>query len=181
MEDKIILGFTGLMACGKGTAAKYLKEKYGADTFRFSTMLRDVLDRLYLPQSRENFQIISPLLRETFGQDLMAKVIAKDVESADSKIIAIDGMRRPADIEYLKKISGFRMVAIEVDAKVRYERLKVRAENPGDAEKTWEQFQKEHEAETEIYIPELMKQADVVIDNNSSLEDLYKQLDKLVN
>ena len=104
MEDKIILGFTGLMACGKGTAAKYLAEKYNADTFRFSTMLRDVLDRLYLPKSRKNFQIISPLLRETFGQDLMAKVMAKDVENADSRIIAIDGMRRPADIEYLKKM-----------------------------------------------------------------------------
>ena len=180
MKNKTILGFTGLMACGKGTAAKYLAEKYNADTFRFSTMLRDVLDRLYLPQSRENFQIISPLLRETFGQDLMAKVIAKDVESADSKIIAIDGMRRPADIEYLKKLSGFRMVAIDVDAKVRYERLKARSENPGDAEKTWEQFQKEHEAETEIYIPELMKQADVTINNNGTLEEFYKQLDKLV-
>ena len=180
MEDKIILGFTGLMACGKGTAARYLDEKYNADTFRFSTMLRDVLDRLYLPQSRENFQIISPLLRETFGQDLMAKVIARDVESADSRIIAIDGMRRPADIEYLKKLPGFRMVAIDVDAKVRYERLRARAENPGDAEKTWEQFQKEHEAETEIYIPELMKQADVTIDNNGTLEDLYKQIDKLI-
>jgi len=181
MENKIILGFTGLMACGKGTAAKYLQEKYGADTFRFSTMLRDILDRLYLPQSRENFQIISPLLRETFGQDLMAKVIAKDVEGADSKLIAIDGMRRPADIEYLKKITGFRMVAIDVDAKVRYQRLKARAENPGDKEKTWEQFQAEHQAETEIYIPELMKQADVTIDNNGSLEEFYQQIDKLVS
>jgi dephospho-CoA kinase len=180
MEDKIILGFTGLMACGKGTAAKYLASKYNADTFRFSTMLRDVLDRLYLPQSRKNFQIISPLLRETFGQDLMAKVMAKDVESADSRVIAIDGMRRPADIEYLKKLPGFKMVAIDVDAKVRYERLKARGENPGDKEKTWEQFQKEHEAETEIYIPELMKQSDVTINNNGTLEDFYKQLDELI-
>ena len=180
MEDKIILGFTGLMACGKGTAAKYLAEKYNADTFRFSTMLRDVLDRLYLPKSRKNFQIISPLLSETFGQDLMAKVMAKDVENADSRIIAIDGMRRPADIEYLKKMSGFRMVAIDVEAKIRYERLKDRAENSGDQEKTWEQFQKEHEAETEIYIPELMKQADVTVNNDGTLEELYKQLDKLI-
>ena len=72
------------------------------------------------------------------------------------------------------------MVAIDVEAKIRYERLKDRAENSGDQEKTWEQFQKEHEAETEIYIPELMKQADVTVNNDGTLEELYKQLDKLI-
>jgi len=178
--EKRIFGVTGLMACGKGTVAKYFAEKYGADTFRFSTMLRDVLDRLYLPQSRENFQIISPWLRQTFGQDLFAKVMANDVKKATSKIIIIDGMRRPADIEYLKKIEGFKLVALEVEAKIRYERLTKRGENTDDTTKTWGQFQKEHQAETEIYIPELMKQADVKINNNGSVEDLYKQLDELI-
>ncbi|MBU1202919.1 AAA family ATPase [Patescibacteria group bacterium] len=180
-QEKIILGFTGLIACGKGTAAKYFASKYNADTFRFSTMLRDILDRLYLPQSRENFQIISPVLREAFGQDLMAKVISEDVKNSQAEMIVIDGMRRPADIEYLKKISGFKMIAIEVDAKVRYERLRARGENSDDKEKTWEQFQAEHKAETEIYIPDLMKQADITINNNGTLEELYKQLDKLVD
>ncbi|MBT4516919.1 MAG: AAA family ATPase [Candidatus Komeilibacteria bacterium] len=180
LGQKIILGFTGLISSGKGTAAKYLKEKYKADTFRFSTMLRDVLDRLYLPQSRENFQIISPILREAFGQDLMAKVIAEDVKKSNSNLIAIDGMRRPADIEYLKDIPGFKMIAIEVDEKTRFERLLKRGENTDDATKTFEQFKKEHKAETEIHIPDLMKQADITIDNNGNLEDFYKQLDKLI-
>ncbi|MFA6307891.1 MAG: AAA family ATPase [Patescibacteria group bacterium] len=177
---KIILGFTGLIASGKGTAAEYLKEKYGADTFRFSTMLRDVMDRLYIPQSRENFQIISPVLRKAFGQDLMAKVMAEDVKNSKAEIIVVEGMRRPADIEYLKDVPGFRMVAIDVDIKTRYERLIKRSENTDDITKTFEQFKKEHEAETEIYIPELMKQADFTIDNNGTLEELYKQLDKLL-
>ena len=180
LGQKIILGFTGLISSGKGTAAKYLKEKYKADTFRFSTMLRDVLDRLYLPQSRENFQIISPILREAYGQDLMAKVIAEDVKKSNYNLIAIDGMRRPADIEYLKDIPGFKMIAIEVDEKTRFERLLKRGENTDDATKTFEQFKKEHKAETEIHIPDLMKQADITIDNNGNLEDFYKQLDKLI-
>lgn len=177
---KIILGFTGLIACGKGTAAKYFADNYNADTFRFSTMLRDVMDRLYIPQTRENFQIISPALREAFGQDLMAKVIAEDVKNSKAEMIVIDGMRRPADIEYLKKMPNFKMISIEVDIKTRYERLLKRGENTDDTEKTFEQFQKEHEAETEIYIPELMKRADITIDNNGTMEEFYKQLDELV-
>lgn len=177
---KVVLGFTGLIACGKGTAAKYLKEKYGADTFRFSTILRDVLDRLYLPQSRENMITLSVNLREKFGQDLLSKVIAQDAATAENSLVVVEGMRRPADIKDLKTVAGFKMVSIEVDPKVRYERLIKRAENPGDTEKTYEDFLEDHKAETEITIPDLMKQADFTIDNNGTLEDLYKQLDELV-
>ena len=178
--QKIILGFTGLIASGKGTAAKYLQEKYGAETFRFSTILRDVLDRLYLPQSRENMINLSTNLRENFGQDLLSKVIAQDASRAKTEIVVVDGMRRPADIKDLKEVPGFKMIAIEVDSKVRYERLVKRAENPGDTEKTYDEFLEDHKAETEITIPDLIKQADAVIYNNVSLEDLYKQLDELI-
>ncbi len=180
MKNKTILGFTGLIACGKGTAAKYFVENYEAASFRFSTILRDVLDRLRLPQSRENMQNITPVLLNTFGQDLLAKVITEDVQNVQNDLVVVDGMRRPADIKYLKDIPGFQMIAIEVDAKTRYQRIVERGENDDDKNKTWEQFLADHKAETEIYIPDLMKQADVIIDNNGSLEDFYKQLDKLV-
>jgi len=178
--SKIILGFTGLMACGKGTAAKYYKEKYSAPTFRFSTSMRDLLDRLYLPQSRENMSTISRITREAFGQDLYAKVMAGDVGKAEHDIVIVEGIRRMDDVKELKKLSNFKLVAIEADMKTRYERLKVRGENSDDASKTWEQFQKDHELETEISIPPVMAKADIVVDNNGSVEDFYKQLDKLV-
>jgi len=80
----------------------------------------------------------------------------------------------------LKQIEGFQLIGVEVDSKIRFERLQKRGENADDTSKTWEQFQADHKLETEVYIPELLKQADVTIDNNGNLEDLYKQLDKLV-
>jgi dephospho-CoA kinase len=49
---KIIFGFTGLMASGKGAAALYLQNRHSARTFRFSTILRDLLKRLDLPEIR---------------------------------------------------------------------------------------------------------------------------------
>lgn len=178
--SKIILGFTGLMACGKGTAAQYYKEKYGAPTFRFSTSMRDLLDRLYLPQSRENMSTISRITREAFGQDLYAKVMAGDVGKADHDIVVVEGIRRMDDVKELKKLENFKLVAIEVDMKTRYDRLKIRGENSDDNSKTWEQFQADHELETEKTIPPVMAKADVTIDNNGSLEDFYKQLEELV-
>lgn len=179
--SKIILGFTGLPACGKGTAAKYYSEKYGAPTFRFSTSMRDLLDRLYLPQSRENMSTISRITREAFGQDLYAKVMAGDVGKADHDIVVVEGIRRMDDVAELKKLPNFKLVAIEADMKIRYERLKVRGENSDDNTKTWEQFQKDHELETEVSIPPVMAQADVVVNNGGTLEDFYKQLEALIN
>ena len=179
MEKKILV-FTGLLACGKGTVAKYFAEKYQASTFRFSTMLRDILRRLYMEDSRQNMQVLSKILRENFSQDIMSKVIAKDAESSSNPFIVIEGARRMTDIEYLKKLSGFTLVAIEVDAKIRYQRLVSRNENPGDDKKTFEQFLQDEKAEPEIEIPFLMQQATVRINNDGNLEDLYKQLDNLI-
>ncbi|MFA6271719.1 MAG: AAA family ATPase [Patescibacteria group bacterium] len=178
--SKKVLGFTGLIASGKGTACKYLSEKYGAESFRFSTILRDVADRVYLPQTRENLQNISQVLRENFSQDILSKAIAEDVKKAEGDVIVIDGVRRWTDIEHLKAIPGFKLVSLQVDARTRFERLVKRAENPGDEEKTWDEFQKDSAAEAEVHIQDMIEKADVVIDNDGTKEDFYKQLDKLV-
>jgi dephospho-CoA kinase len=178
--EKRIFGVTGMMACGKGTVAKYFVEKYGAQSFRFSTSMRDLLDRLYLPQSRENISAISRITRAEFGQDLYAKVMARDAGKADNNIVIVEGIRRQEDVQELKKLANFKLVAIEVDMKTRWERLRLRGENLGDANKSWEEFQKDHELETELTIPPVMKTADITISNNGSLEDLYKQLDELL-
>ena len=182
-QKKLILAFTGHMASGKGTACNYFVENYGAVTVRFSNMLRDVLDRLYLEQNRDNLQKLSLSLRQDFGQDVMAKVIARDVEISDAPLIVVDGVRRPSDVIYLKKVPGFVLIAIAVPQAVRFERLKSRHENPDDERKTWEQFQREEKADAEILIPEIMKQADYTIDNGGDvgslrmkLEELYKKL-----
>lgn len=181
MENKIILGFAGEIASGKDTAVNYIKEKYSATTVKFSQSLRDILSRLYLDVTRENLQTLSTSLRENFSQDLFSKVVAKDVENAKDKIIVIDGVRRQSDIVHLKKIPGFQLIYVDADEKLRYERLKQREENKGDATKTFEQFQKEDQAETENQIRSLKDIADKIIDNNGTLENLQKQVDDLIS
>lgn len=180
MSQKIIIGFTGLMASGKDAAKKYLEEKYGAESFRFSSIMRDVLKRINVEMSRTNLSAVSLCLRQTFGEDLFAKVIASDAQNANSDIVVVDGVRRLADIAHLSKLDGFHLVAIEADPKIRHERLVKRGENVGESDKTYEQFIADHQAETELTIPEVMSKADLRINNDGSFEDLYKQIDELV-
>lgn len=179
-NKKIILGFTGLMASGKGTAAEYFEKKYHASTYRFSTMLRDLLSRLHLENNRDNLIKMSEAIRASFGEDIMAKTIAKDAENDTNELVVIEGIRRPADIVYLSKLPNFILIEIFADLKIRFDRITKRNENPDDTTKTFEQFIKDHERSTEVSVLEVAKLAKEKIDNNGNTEELHKQLDLLL-
>lgn len=177
---KLILGLTGPIASGKGTIKKYLVEKYGAKECRFSTPLRDILARLDLEVSRDSLVRLSTSLRQTFGEDTLAKAIAADAAKLDADIVVVDGVRRMADIVYLSKLPGFVLASVDADAKVRYERMKLRNENKGDDAKTFEDFLADHQRETELTIPEVMSHATFAFENSGSMEKLFEQADKVV-
>lgn len=177
---KTIIGLVGELASGKDVTKKYLEDHYGASCHRFSTILRDVLSRLYLPIVRKNLQNLSTVLRGHFGEDLLAKIIAEDVKNDPHEIIVIDGIRRDADIIYLRNLPGFVLLSLEVDAKTRYERLIKRKENADDASKTYEQFLVDGQKEAELEIPKVMAEANYKLNNNGSHEDLYRQLENII-
>jgi len=180
IKNKLILGFVGLPASGKGTTAEYCQKKYGASAYRFSTMLFDLLQRIYLETNRDNLIKMSEAIRGTFGEDTMAKVMAKDAASDKNSLIIIDGIRRMADIEYLSQLPNFILIDIFADPRTRYERLIQRSEKPDDKTKTFEQFMADHQRSTELTIPEVASHATEHIDNNGTVEQLYKQLDNLI-
>lgn len=168
------------MASGKGTVVEYVFKNYNGKNFRFSTILRDILKRLYLEEVRENLQKMSTILRDNFGQDVLSLAIAKEAKNSDDEILAIDGVRRLSDIKFLKDLPGFKLIYIEADVKKRYKRISVRGENSDDNTKTFEQFKKELEQESETQIRGLKNGADYIIDNNGSIEELHNQVDKII-
>ena len=179
-KQKIVLGFVGDLAAGKGTICKYLSEKYGTNAYRFSTMLRDVLKRVYIENTRDNLQRLSTVLRENFGQDLMSRVIAEDVKNDPKEIVAVEGIRRPTDITYLEKNPGFNLIYITADPKIRWERLVKRNENPGDDKKTFEEFLKDEQAEADRLIKELGAKAKYTINNDGDFENFYGQMENIL-
>lgn len=178
--NKIVLGLVGELAGGKGTITDYLKEKHGAASFRFSDPLRESLEIYDLETSRENMQNISTILRENFGENLLAKAMAKKARESDENLIIIDGVRRFTDIENLTKLPEFHLVFITADNKTRYERYIKRNENPGDDSVTMEEFEKMQTAEADQQIPEVGKQAEFTIKNNGTFDELYRQIEEIL-
>lgn len=177
---KIIFGFVGEIASGKGTAVRYIEDKYGAKSYRFSTILRDVLSRLDIDKTRENLQDISTLIREKFGQDTFAKVMARDVSKDVGEIVVVDGIRLKDDIEYLRKLENFYLIHIYADRELRYKRLVSRGENVGEDRISYEEFLKSQENECEVQLQEVVKHADIKIDNNGTPEGLIEKIESFI-
>lgn len=177
---KLILGIAGEMGSGKEAVSTHLCEKYGASSRNFSQILKDILERLYLPIVRENFSPLSLALRQTFGEDILAKAMFQDAVNDKADIIVVQGIRRQEDMTFLKEFSNFKFLYIDADIKTRFERVKNRKEKENDALMTFEQFESSHQYETEKTIPPLRKDADYIIQNNGTYEQLYAQIDKVI-
>jgi dephospho-CoA kinase len=177
---KIILGLAGEIASGKGTVVRYLVQKHNASTHRFSDIMRSVLDRLHIEHTRDSMQKTSLMLRTNFGENIFAKVMAIDIKEDKNEIIVIDGVRRIADIEFLKQNPAFKLVFVETSLENRYERIIKREENMDDKNKTFEEFKLDAQREAELTIAELKNYADVILDNNETQEKLENQIEELL-
>lgn len=179
-SKKTVIAFVGPIASGKGSAVKYLEKKYKASTYRFSTMLRDVLKRLYIEQNRKNLVKLSIVLRRNFGQDTLSKTMAEDISRDKNKLIIIDGARRISDLNHLKKLPNFHLIKVDADSKIRWQRLKKRGENIDDRTKTFNRFKKDEKSEIEKSSRHLAKFANHTIDNSQGRKYLHSQLDDLI-
>lgn len=177
---KIIIGIVGETAAGKTTATNYLVTKYQAVSFRFSDPLSDMLNRLYLEKNRPNLQKLSMVIRQHFGDNILSKTLKQDMEKSSAKIIIMEGIRRLGDIEHLKDLPNFILLAITTDIKTRYARLINRTEKSDDQTKTFEQFQQEAKHESEQHIQTIIMKAKFVINNESTKEELYTNLDRII-
>lgn len=179
--SKVIIGVAGEIASGKDTVGKYIAEKYQALPLRFSQSLRDILDRMGLPQNRENMARLSLHLRKAFGEDIFSQVILAEAEKGGNELVVVDGVRRSPDIIHLETEPHFYFVYVEASPETRYERLIKRRQNADDESKTPAQFAKDALLETETQIRDLKERADFVITNDGTLEELQKQIDEIIS
>lgn len=166
---KLYLAIIGHTATGKESCYVAAKEgfigKLSVSIHHFSDPLNENLDLLCLERSRPNQQLLSTVLRQAFGENLLGNVIFKRALANSADIVFLDGVRRPKDIEMLKKLPNSFLGYVYAPPEEAYKRLVKRNDRSGDAEKTWEQFQAEQEAEAESLIDTLRPLADFALDN----------------
>ena len=99
--------------------------------------------------TRENLSNLSLSLRQTFGQDVLEKSAIEAYKRSDKSIIFLDGVRRESDIANLCKMEEFILIYIDAPTELRHKRVTARGQNAGDTDKSFEEFLKDEEHDTE--------------------------------
>ncbi len=172
----MIVGLTGRNASGKGTAAQFF-QSIGFFYYSLSDELRSILQEEGLALSRENLIRRGTELREKFGDDFLARRVF--VKLDPEKNYVIDSIRHPHEVHVFRMRKDFRLVHIHADARVRFERLQKR-NRPGDPA-TFKEFLELEEKELDggsggQRIDACEELADVIIENNGTIEELHKTL-----
>ena len=97
-----VVGLVGRMGAGKGVVSDYLNKEYGASQHRFSQVLMDLLDRLYLPHERKFLQELGASIRSKLGREVIVEAFRKDLRKDDSNIIVVDGIRYKNEVDMLR-------------------------------------------------------------------------------
>lgn len=136
MGQKVI-GLVGPMVSGKGIVADYLVS-LGYSYFRLSDIIREEIERLGKTPDRKTLQDIGDKLRQKYGTDILAKRVAKKIESSRIERAIVDGVRNPGELKYLRRRFGAIIIGVDATRERRFQFILER-DRSGDP-KTWEEF-----------------------------------------
>lgn len=177
----MIFGLTGRNGAGKGEAAEFLKSK-GFYYYSLSDVVRDEVRRRGLEMTRENLLVTGRDLRARFGTGFLAQEILDRLEP--DKNYVIDSFRHPDEVAVFRALPDFRLLAVEADLEVRFERLR-RRERENDP-RSLDEFERLEERESGGSVegqdlPATEALADVRVTNNTDLEHFREVLASLVS
>ena len=178
----MILGVTGFFASGKDTVGEYLIKK-GFEVHSCSDIIREECKTRGVELTRDNLQKVGNELRVNFGSGILAERLVGRI--LDKKHYVIESLRNPKEIEVFRKLPGFYLIFVSASPEIRYERAKQRnkeMEHTSSLESFLESEKKELHSKT-VTSQQLLKckdMADYVLDNNSTIEDLEKNIDDLL-
>jgi dephospho-CoA kinase len=180
MAKKIIIGITGEIGSGKDTFCEYVKKNYpNVFTVRFSDPLKDILKMFFEDIKREDQQWLGSALKEKFGGDILIKALARKINTIETGLIILNGVRAQGEAKTIKDIGG-KILYVTAAQLTRWERVRTREEKADD-NVPFGKFQEMEIASAELPIPSIGQAADFKIDNNGTKEEFYEKIKKLID
>ena len=178
MEKRIVIGLLGTIGSGKGTAAKFLKKKYGFKIVTMGNMIRMLARKLKIPVSRKSLQDLQEKYRKRYGEDYFINLVWQKINASKHKRWIIDGIRNNADAFVSKKNDAV-LVFIDAKPEIRFERMKKRGRR--GFSKTLEEFKEEEKREWKLFnFKKTINYAQYKIDNSRGQKELFCNIDKLI-
>lgn len=173
-----IIGLVGPIRAGKSTVATYLYEKYGYKLASNSDLLREIAANLDMSPTRDNLKKLGDSIFSVLGNDTLARYRLSNREDFP---IVVDGIRYIEEINIYSQEPSFRLLGIDASENMRHHRTNLLAHEGKDQVLTNSQFTNLHQVRSELQINSLLDLTDAKIINNLSKEQLYLEIDNIMN
>jgi dephospho-CoA kinase len=175
---QIVLGLTGPNAAGKGEVAAHLRH-HGFSVHSLSDVVREEALARGLPPEREHLIQVGNSLREQGGAGILAERILPRLGARS----VVDSIRSPGEVEVLRRIPRFVLLAVHAPLEVRFRRALARG-RPGDP-LTLEEFEARERQEnaSDPWAQQLdatFRLADRVLDNTGSMDRLRAEIERVL-
>ena len=184
-----LIGIAGTNGSGKDTVGRILAEKHDWLFVSVSDLLRDECRKRGLSVERENLRAISAEWRREGGLGVLVDKAVDMFERSAEKYegLAVSSLRNPGETKRVRELGGVN-VWVDADPRVRYDRIQTAERGRGaEDHKTYEEFLVEQEAEMKpsgdaatLDMASVKKHADVIILNESTLENLEIETEKII-
>lgn len=182
----MLVGVVGQIASGKGVLVDYLVKKLGFSSFSLSSIIHDELKKKGVVNfDRTLLQNIGDNLRKKYGSDILVKRALKKIKQTRKKHYVIEGIRNPAEVEYLKKQDNFFLIGIKAKRTLRFNRL-LKRKKPWDPKK-WSDFIKVDRRDLGIgqtdqgqQVSKCLAYCDYVLTNNGKRSEFEKKIERLI-
>ncbi|AEC52446.1 hypothetical protein PNA2_1531 [Pyrococcus sp. NA2] len=179
----MIILLTGMPGSGKGEVAKAFKNR-GIPVISMGDAIRREAERRGVPKTPEGLKKVSLDVRKELGPGAVALLTIPEVRAIlnSSKIVVIEGVRSPAELEEFKKAfpkEEIIILAVHSPPKIRFERLKKRGRS--DDPKTWEEFMDRDKKELGFGIGEVIALADYIIVNDCEFKEFQRRIEETIS
>ena len=179
----MILGITGSFGAGKGAVVEYLVAERGFRHYSASGFITEEIKLRELPLNRDSMTIVANDIRKDRGPSYVIDSLYTRAKVNGGNAV-IESLRAVAEVRRIKELGGF-VLGINATPELRYERAFARGSEKDHV--TFEKWQEQEQAESNPDDPTkqdifgALRESNIVIDNNGSLEELRAKIDYVLS
>jgi dephospho-CoA kinase len=174
---KTVIGIVGKNGSGKDTVARILANALKAEIIAYSDVINKALEIFLEPEKigRDDQSSLATYLRSKYGDGIISAGAKKMIDQMEDGVFILTGARDEGDLKLIRSFEVNFFLGVDAEERKRWERIRTRKEKADD-HSSFEEFQKKEKLPSELKIPMLIMQADCIINNNGTPEDLEREV-----
>lgn len=174
MKTKVVVGVAGMPGAGKA-AVKAAAESMGFSVVVMGDEIREETGRRGLESTPENIGKVMLQLREEGGASTVAQRCIPKIESAETSVVFVDGVRSLDEVDEFKKhFQNIALIAVHSSPETRFQRLSKRKRS--DDPEGWNVFDQRDLRELSVGQGDVIAVADYMIVNEGTYEEFKAEV-----